>query len=604
MDAGFDITVVDGCANRSLKQVGIKRARGDYVAFLDENAAAGQQHLNELATFARSSNSDVAVWKAGRVVPETGRRENSSMLNRQIITGAAAMRKALCGVTVPLDIGLHYDNKLFSRALLNRYVDDFPHSNRHDDWMPLILLGLAESVCVGVASEIPPAPFADRGERHRKVSDELILGIRHIQSVLEKYGRYEENENLFVRYFGNVLFNQSLRSLFGGASPTQENCAEANKWLHKVLADSRARRLVHAYLALPEQKDERLCRATIQNRCADAVLNPRYDKLNKMRREGGLLRTSRSGFGGTELVTIVTIVKDTLRNKRRHYFEKMLASVAAQDYGRERLSHIVIDGASTDGTVDYLQELGKAGVIDYWLSEPDGGIYNAMNKGASTAVGEYVLFLNSDDFLAPGAISTLVEAIGRDKADYAYADAGFVDADGHIVGNQSGNMNTVFFGSPYCHQTLLCRSHCFDKVRYDESFKITMWKYAIDLFLSELRSAYASSEVAYFRVGGVSTGEASRARFFWEQERIRRNYILPRVNLSYEEYEYIDSAFRHRDTRRFCHIDANELYSRLEEMRTSESKFARAFGECALRLVTCEWDDKLKQQILQSLLKA
>jgi glycosyltransferase involved in cell wall biosynthesis len=105
--------------------------------------------------------------------------------------------------------------------------------------------------------------------------------------------------------------------------------------------------------------------------------------------EGG--RRLREGPRKTPaLVSIVTVVF-----RARQELRRLLDSICAlQD---ERLELIVIDGGSDDGTVELLRHLDRA--IDYWMSEPDGGIYDAMNKGIAAASGDYVLHLNAGDRL-------------------------------------------------------------------------------------------------------------------------------------------------------------------------------------------------------------
>lgn len=104
-----------------------------------------------------------------------------------------------------------------------------------------------------------------------------------------------------------------------------------------------------------------------------------------------------------------------------------IASVRAQDYPNIEL--IVVDGASSDGTLDIIR--ANEDVIAHWVSEKDGGLYDAMNKGVSMATGHLVGMLNADDFLAgPQVISKMMSRyLAAENAQGVYADLNYVDPD-------------------------------------------------------------------------------------------------------------------------------------------------------------------------------
>ena len=85
--------------------------------------------------------------------------------------------------------------------------------------------------------------------------------------------------------------------------------------------------------------------------------------------------------------------------------ERTICSVLRQNY--DNLEYIIIDGDSSDGTVDIIRKYNDK--LSYWISEPDEGLYYAMNKGLRVATGDYVIFLNSDDFFA------LLENLGNNN---------------------------------------------------------------------------------------------------------------------------------------------------------------------------------------------
>jgi glycosyltransferase involved in cell wall biosynthesis len=117
------------------------------------------------------------------------------------------------------------------------------------------------------------------------------------------------------------------------------------------------------------------------------------------------------------LVSIVTPCFNAAR-----FIEETIESVLAQDY--PNIEYIVMDGGSTDGTVEILKRY--AGRIRY-VSEPDGGAADAINKGFARTHGEIFTYVNADDVLLPGAVATAVE---RFEGDVVYGDAAWIDESG------------------------------------------------------------------------------------------------------------------------------------------------------------------------------
>jgi glycosyltransferase involved in cell wall biosynthesis len=127
-----------------------------------------------------------------------------------------------------------------------------------------------------------------------------------------------------------------------------------------------------------------------------------------------------SSHGGTRVpvaearrptASVITVVLNGAQT-----FAHVAESILAQDL--PDIEYIVIDGGSTDGTVELIRELGER--IALWVSEPDGGISDAFNKGIAFARGEVIGIINSDDWYEPGAVRAAYEAMRDTGADVAY----------------------------------------------------------------------------------------------------------------------------------------------------------------------------------------
>lgn len=121
--------------------------------------------------------------------------------------------------------------------------------------------------------------------------------------------------------------------------------------------------------------------------------------------QNGGLRTrgiTKTGTPDHPLITVVTVVYNGAAT-----LEQTIQSVVNQTY--DNVEYIIVDGASTDGTLDIVRKYEDK--IDYWQSEPDKGIYDAMNKGIGLATGDYVALLNSGDWYENNTIETVVNRI-------------------------------------------------------------------------------------------------------------------------------------------------------------------------------------------------
>ena len=170
------------------------------------------------------------------------------------------------------------------------------------------------------------------------------------------------------------------------------------------------------------------------------------------------------------LVTVITVTFNA-----RAALERTIRSVANQDY--PRLEYIVIDGGSTDGTLETIKE--NEGNITQWVSESDQGIYDAMNKGVRMAHGEYCIFMNAGDtFVTPHTVSDFFSQL------YAPADVAY----GDIIKNgilkpalPPRNCHKMY----YCHQAVFTRTDCLRQYPFDMAHRYSAdFKQSKQLFLA------------------------------------------------------------------------------------------------------------------------
>ncbi len=181
------------------------------------------------------------------------------------------------------------------------------------------------------------------------------------------------------------------------------------------------------------------------------------------------------------------------------------------------LEHIVVDGASSDGTVDVLHSLTDARMR--LVSEPDLGIYDALNKGLARATGEVVGFLHSDDFYADSyVLKSVAEAFADPQVDAVYGDLDYVakaDTTRVIRRWRSGEYSAAKLAHGWMppHPTLFLRRSVVEQWGgFDTSFRIAADYDAILRYLGkgQIRPAYIPRVLVKMRVGGESNRSLGR----------------------------------------------------------------------------------------------
>jgi glycosyltransferase involved in cell wall biosynthesis len=155
--------------------------------------------------------------------------------------------------------------------------------------------------------------------------------------------------------------------------------------------------------------------------------------------------------------------------------------------------------------LDLIRKYADKGWIAYY-SEPDSGIYDAMNKGIIRASGKYILFLNSDDYFCDRtALKKSVALLEKSHADFSYAEA-YVECDGTIICTILSKIEQFFVRMPFCHQTMLIKRDALINLgKFDTSFQTAGdYDLIVRAILNGYKSAHLNMNIIVFRYGGFT----------------------------------------------------------------------------------------------------
>lgn len=227
-------------------------------------------------------------------------------------------------------------------------------------------------------------------------------------------------------------------------------------------------------------------------------------------------------------LSIITINRNNAEGLR-----KTMESVFAQTY--KGLEYIIVDGASIDGSVAAIRAsaLQAEGLQLKWTSEPDSGIYDAMNRGVRKSQGEYVLMLNSGDFLVDEhVIERVIPEL--DGTDIVQGNVITTRAGKEAINRGYGKSELTFIDvmhGHFLHQASFCRRDLFEQYGYfDESYRIngdTVF-YAKCLGFGDATFKYVDQNIAYFDTTGISADPEGKYRKLRKEEDARYAQMFPR----------------------------------------------------------------------------
>ncbi len=214
------------------------------------------------------------------------------------------------------------------------------------------------------------------------------------------------------------------------------------------------------------------------------------------------------------LVTIITVVKNDARN-----LEKTMRSILEQTY--DNLEFIVVDGGSSDSTLDLIR--AHTDMIDIWISEPDNGIYDAMNKGINMASGDWINFMNAGDFFYEKDVvkKTFLKDYG--DADFIYGHTFFLSGDFKGV-VKAWDFSILWKTMIFTHQSLFTRREVLKQYKFDTRFKICAdYNIIFNSYMKGMTFFNADIVIAAFDPGISDLSRSQMAFEKWKVVRKHRN---------------------------------------------------------------------------------
>ena len=217
--------------------------------------------------------------------------------------------------------------------------------------------------------------------------------------------------------------------------------------------------------------------------------------------------------------SIITPVFNLIEGKREKRLFEALDSIHNQSF--KNFEHIVVDGNSTDGTVALLNGLMSDKYKFKFISEPDTSVYDAMNKGVALSSGQYILFLNSDDYYHDlTCLQKIHDFIGNDQIDY------IITPINTVTSKNSKPIRVrlwrIFLNMPFGHPGLIVSRIFFDSLHgFDKKFRIAGdYDFSIRALLAQSRNKKFDYSFVTFRQGGLSSNRdviADEKRIIWQK---------------------------------------------------------------------------------------
>lgn len=197
-------------------------------------------------------------------------------------------------------------------------------------------------------------------------------------------------------------------------------------------------------------------------------------------------------------VSIITVCLNSEKT-----IEKTILSVLAQEC--EELEYIIIDGKSTDGTLEIVKKYEER--ISVVVSEPDAGLYDAMNKGIAYATGDVIGIINSDDWYEPDAVKTVLDIFKNSNAEVVYGQMNLIDGDRKVRVFIPEDIEKLRYKMVLTHPTVFIRRDVYSRYGgFDIKYKVCAdYELLLRLYTKNVCFQYVERVLANFRTNGISS---------------------------------------------------------------------------------------------------
>ena len=205
----------------------------------------------------------------------------------------------------------------------------------------------------------------------------------------------------------------------------------------------------------------------------------------------------------SEIISVVIIADRALGGpdsesiSRSNSFEETLLSSCSQSIGREHIETVVINCSASIATATYLDLLVNEGRIDAVETLATTNKASALNLGVTISTGSCVIFLNESDQLAPTALTTLREEMGKTQADYCFGNTVTISRNLVTTGRSRASINRIYIDEPYSRKATLYKRDLLVEKPFPVDFRASTWMHAIEIYLAGYNHAFCDLPIVY-----------------------------------------------------------------------------------------------------------